>query len=229
MKRDYWKKYWNENPAIHSGSPQQQVTRTKNKVPIEDGLWDYTLAGIEKALELRSEDTLLDLGAGNGLVSVPFSRKCRAVVAVDISSALAGRIDTSAHRNISVVVGDIMDLEFGENSFTKGIMYSVLQHFSERDTVRIFEHIHRWLVPGGIFFIGDIPDVDCLWDFFDTPEREKAYFDSIRHESPVVGTWFKRSFLYKLACSAGFSKCEVLDQDPALFNAHYRFDLKLVK
>jgi hypothetical protein len=108
-------------------------------------------------------------------------------------------------------------------------MYSVLQYFSEKEAIHIFESVHAWLVPGGTFLMGDIPDVDRRWTFFATPERFNAYFNSIRQETPIIGTWFKRDWLEKPAMYAGFSAYAILDQDPELINAHYRFDLKLEK
>lgn len=229
MKNDYWVKFWNDERILQRGNMQQQVGRTINKVPIDDARWDYTLAQIDNILKVGPDDHLLDLGAGNGLISKPFSKKCRSVTAVDISSGLLNQIDRKEFPNIDVVIGDARTVQFAERSFSKGAMYTVLQHFTEKETIHIFESVHTWLVPGGTFLIGDIPDVDRLWTFFNTPERVNAYFNSIRHETPILGTCFKRDFLEKLAMYTGFSAYATLDQDPELINAHYRFDLKLVK
>ncbi len=229
MNKDYWVKFWNNDRILHSGNMQHQVGRRINKIPIDDARWDYTLAQIDNILKVGPDDHLLDLGAGNGLISKPFSKKCRSVTAVDISSGLLNQIDRKEFPNIEVVIGDVRDIQFAERSFSKGIMYFVLQHFTEEEAIHIFGSVHSWLVPGGMFFIGDIPDVDRRWTFFNTPERVNAYFNSIRHETPILGTWFKRDFLEKLARYSGFSSCAILDQDPKLINAHYRFDLSLVK
>jgi cyclopropane fatty-acyl-phospholipid synthase-like methyltransferase len=228
MKEDYWTKFWKDY-IPQGGNMQQQVRRTIKKVPIDDARWDYTVGEISNILKVGPDDNLLDLGAGNGLISKPFSKKCRSVTAVDISSALLMQIDRGEFPNIKIVIGDVRNIQFAERSFSKCIMYFAMQYFTEKEAIDIFESVHSWLVPGGTFFIGDIPDVDQRWTFFNTSERVDAYFKSIRQETPILGTWFKRDFLEKLGWYTGFSACKILDQDPKLINAHYRFDLKLIK
>ena len=194
MMKDYWVRFWNDEHILQSGNMHQQVGKTINKIPIAEARWDYTLAQIDNILKVGPDDHLLNLGAGNGSISKPFSKKCRSVTAVDVSSGLLNQIDRKEFPNIDVVIGDARHLQFAERSFSKGIMYSVLQYFTEEEAIHIFKSVYSWLVPGGTFFIGDIPDVDRRWAFFNTPERVNAYFNSIRHETPILGTWFKRDF-----------------------------------
>jgi hypothetical protein len=69
-------------------------------------------------------------------------------------------------------------------AFPKRLLYCALQHFKERETINIFDTICRSLMPGGTFLIGDIPDIDRLFVFFSKPEWVKAYFDSVKNNTP---------------------------------------------
>jgi 2-polyprenyl-3-methyl-5-hydroxy-6-metoxy-1,4-benzoquinol methylase len=93
MKSDYWVTYWQGDCILQRRNLPMQVDRTVNQVPINDARWDYTLAAIDNLLKVGKDDHLLDLGAGNGLISKPFSKKCCSVTAVDISSGLLNQID----------------------------------------------------------------------------------------------------------------------------------------
>ena len=83
--------------------------------------------------------------------------------------------------------------------------------------------------PNGICLIGDIPDLSRKFSFFNNTERQKAYFDSLVKDEPIIGTWFDKEFLQKAGIYCGFNESIVLDQPIDQINSHYRFDLKLVK
>ena len=82
---------------------------------------------------------------------------------------------------------------------------------------------------GGIFYIGDIPDIEKLFHFFNTKEREFAFFDSLKNKKPIIGTWFNMQFMEKLGLYSGFSTVEIIKQPDYVINSHYRFDVKLIK
>ncbi|MDO8206577.1 MAG: class I SAM-dependent methyltransferase [Gallionella sp.] len=228
-KNDYWINFWTTNYIIENTDPQCQIGRTVNKIPIDPQKWQFHLSEIEKTLQLCPDDTLLDLCAGNGLITIPLSLKCRSVTAVDISNTLLNRIDTCLYSNITVVTGDARKINLPVETFSKGVMYFALQFFSERETIGIFETIYQSLMRGGTFLIGDILDIDRLFIYHNKPEWVTAYFDSVKNDTPAVGTWFKKEILVKMAKYVGFSDAAILSQHPDLINSHYRFDLLLTK
>lgn len=225
----YWAKYWTTNQIIDNKNLQCQVGRTVNKVPISQEEWQFHLSEIERVLDLRPSDRLLDLCAGNGLITMPLSLKCESVTAVDISSTLLARIDVGAYPSISVIIEDIRDVILPSEVFSKGLMYGALQYFTERETIGIFEKIYQSMRRGGAFLIGDIPDIDRLFAFYSKPEWVRAYFDSVKNDTPGVGTWFKKEILLEMARYVGFSGAVILSQHSKLINSHYRFDLCLTK
>jgi ubiquinone/menaquinone biosynthesis C-methylase UbiE len=229
LEKDYWVNYWSSANKIENDNLQYQVERTINKLPFDQQKWQFTLNEIERTINLSPSDTLLDLCAGNGLIAIPFSYKCLSVTAVDISEPLLSRIDTQRYNNITVIAGDARNIRLTAETFSKGVMYAALQYFNEREVISIFDMIHQTLKYGGLFLIGDIPDIDRLFVFYNTPKWVTAYFDSVKSNTPVVGTWFKKDILLNMAKYTGFTKAEIIDQHPDLINSHYRFDLLLSK
>lgn len=229
LDNNYWATYWTTNQIIQNENPQCQVGRTVNKIPIDQNEWQFHLNEIEQALHLSPCDILLDLCAGNGLITIPLSLKCQSTTAVDISSVLLDKIDTNSYPSITVITGDVRNVSLPSAAFSKGIMYGALQYFNEREAIGIFETIYQSLIEGGSFLVGDIPDIDRLFVFYNKPEWVKAYFDSIRTNTPAVGTWFKKEILVEMAKYVGFSNATTLSQHPNLINNHYRLDLLLTK
>jgi ubiquinone/menaquinone biosynthesis C-methylase UbiE len=225
---DYWVYFWNHNSIIDEENMQKQVGRTINKVPINTDLWEITVSEIIKTIALNSNDEIIDLCSGNGLLSLPFAERCKYVTAVDISKKLLDKIDMIQYPNITKKEADVRSIQFETGSFSKAVLYFALQHFTERETILLFKSVYNWLKPDGLFFVGDILDADKKFVFFKTLELQNAYFESLLAKREI-GTWFNKSFLEKLAFFIGFRKCKILEQPPFQINAHYRFDILLEK
>lgn len=224
---NYWEKFWKTNDIIFRDGIHQKIGRTINGIPISNEKWETVLNDLAFHLQLENEDVILDIAAGSGAIAIPFSEKVKNVTAIDISQKLLDSIENRS--NLNKINSDIRKYEFEENSFSKIIFYFALQHFTEQETVVLFSKIYKWLKPGGICFIGDIPDIDRKFTFFNSVERETVYFNQISTGNPIIGTWFKKDFMLKLANWSGFSKCIALDQPKEYINSHYRFDIKLIK
>jgi SAM-dependent methyltransferase len=231
MKNDYWVKFWQDygKDAAQSKDEQTQVLRTYNKQPITPELWEFTYDFIEESLRLEAQDDVLDLCAGNGLISKRFAEKCKSVVSVDISPDLIHKIDTDAYPNIRPVNADIRDAQFEDGQFSKVIIYAGLQYLNHKETIELFQKVYRWLRPGGLFFLGDLPDAGKKWVFFNTPERQAVHFQNILEDKAIVGTWFEPDFLEKLAGFAGFSRTKILPQHEDMIYAKFRYDMLIEK
>lgn len=226
---DYWATYWRNHERVRSEDMHFQVGRTVGGVAIDADQWAFQLSEIDRVLNLQPTDTLLDLCAGNGMISVPLSLKCRETTAVDISDGLLKQIDTQNFPAIDVVVADVRSVALRSQHYSKGLLYFALQYFNERETIGVFRTIYDALMPQGRFLVGDIPDIDRLFQFHRKPEWVSAYFESVETGKPVVGHWFKQDILLALARHVGFSHAAVLQQHPSMPNTHYRFDLLLTK
>lgn len=227
---NYWQMFWAEHArSTVSGHSQCQVLRTLHKKPIGEEQFRKILKDIEEKMGICYDDDVLDLCCGNGIITEHLASKCKRVVGVDFAPELVAQIDLQEHPNISVIIEDVRRIDFEERSFDKAIIYAGLQYLSHKETVCLFKSAVRWLKSSGLFYIGDIPDRERLWNFFNTDERERAHFDSIKNDEPIVGTWFDPEWLVKLGKHTGFQDIKILRQPKALPYSHYRFNMILKK
>lgn len=230
MISDYWIDFWqtyakkNKNKDLHT-----QVLRTYNKEPIDPEVWDLTLDKIMESLDLAINDTVLDLCCGNGLLAKPFSKRCSSVTAVDISKDFIEKINKKEYPNIKPIVKDIRKIKFSESSFTKVIIYAGLQYLNYEESLKLLVSIYKWLKSEGVLYIGDIPDRNKLWNFYNNEERVAVYFNNLKKQSCIVGTWFEQDWLTRLAEYCGFSMVEIVPQDSRLIYSHFRFDMIMKK
>ena len=226
---NYWINFWNHSTILKNEDLQCQIGRTINKRPISSDLWLKTVDHIKELTKLDKWDEIIDICSGNGLLSIPFAQKCKNVTAVDISEKLLNRIDLSVYPNIRTIVADVRTLQFKKNSFSKAVLYFALQHFTERETILLFQSVYNWLKPDGLFYVGDIPDSEKIFVYFNSKERQTAYFNSVLSMKPVLGSWFSKKFLENLAQYVGFKKYIIFNQPDYQINSHYRFDILLEK
>jgi cyclopropane fatty-acyl-phospholipid synthase-like methyltransferase len=225
---DYWKAFWDGHVASSAGAdPQSRVLRTLNGRPVTDERFEGILKHIGLKMDLSGGNDVLDLCCGNGLITTHLASKCRSVVGVDFAPGMVGGLDLEGHGNIEVMVEDVRKVSFQKRSFDRVLMYSGLQYMTCQEAAQVFESVSGWLRGGGLFFVGDIPDRDRIWEFFDSDERRRIYFDSLKNGRPAIGTWFDGGWLARLGKYAGFSDVEVLRQPEYLPYAHYRFDVVL--
>lgn len=227
---DYWKDFWQSHAkSTVADHLQRQVLRTLNKKPIAEEQFHEILKYVKDKIKLAKRDDVLDLCCGNGLITTFLASCCKSVIGVDFAEELISQINLKKYNNISIIVEDIRRVSFEEQSFDKVVLYAGLQYLSYKETVLLFERVMSWLRTNGLFLIADIPDRERMWGFFNSEEREKVYFDTLKNEKPIVGTWFDRDWLVKLGRYVGFKKTKTLSQPKEFPYAHYRFDLLLKK
>ena len=227
-KRD-WRHHWS---AVGQRVGQEdffhQVERTIAGRAIDPLQIDLVVDAIRTELGLEPTDTLLDLCCGNGLVTIRLSHACQRIVGVDFSTELieVARKHHSSDK-ITYLYGsatEVTPTQLGGIRPSKIVMCVGLQYFSEQnlgDLMRAIGGLTQNSVP--IYFT-DVPDVDHLYDFYDTPERRADYERRKAVGTEAMGTWWSARRLDEIMRSFGYS-AEIQAQDPRRFGAHYRFDL----
>ncbi|MFH1947366.1 MAG: methyltransferase domain-containing protein [Candidatus Magasanikbacteria bacterium] len=95
--------------------------------------------------------TVLDVGAGDGRLSLRLAEKNAEVTALDLSEKMLKKI-----KNVKIkkVIGDAESLDFPDESFDIVIATFLIVHL--KDLKRFFDEAYRVLKPGGLFLVTNI-------------------------------------------------------------------------
>ena len=123
--------------------------------PAKRNLMLKTIAG---GLQLRADETLVDLGCGGGWIASSLRAVTGKVVGLDFSQNMLG----FAHRldsQLPLVCGDISQLPLKKESVDAALAYYVFLNFSQDDFVeKCLLEVIRILKSGGRALIGQLPD-----------------------------------------------------------------------
>ena len=212
-----------------SGSPDLAAIKARQQVAWSSG--DYAVVGTTlqivgeelcEALDLRSGRKVLDVAAGNGMVSLAAARRWCDVTSTDYVASLLerGRARASAEGlNIDFKVADAEELPFADASFdtvisTFGVMFTANQERAAAEMMRVCKSggrigLTNWTPDG---FIGQL--FKTLGKYLPPPAAAK---------SPML--WGTRARLTELfGTAASWIKTE-----PRIFNFRYRSDQHFVE
>jgi cyclopropane fatty-acyl-phospholipid synthase-like methyltransferase len=229
-----WREFWNVYPLKANGNLFAQVGRTVGGIPIPESHLRASVEDILRNLEVQSEDTILDLCCGNGLLTREIGRHCRQVVGIDFSEPLIKEAKRrSALSNVEYRLGDILLLnqlavEFA-NRFDKVLMSDAMGSFDEVTLPHLLPSLKCLCKDNAPILLTGVPDDGRKWRFYDNWRRRWTYLYRIKllRRDPGVGKWWSRNRLQTLCAKAGL-RCEFRDQNAMLHSAHYRMDVLLI-
>lgn len=180
-------------------------------------------------LDLKSEDTIIDLGCGDGfylhlLKKLPIKLN---LTGVDHDRKVLQNAEKNLKtKSIKLVNGDLTDIPFRNNSFQKAILTEVLEHI--KDEKKALSEAHRILRPNGILVL-TVPSFNFpfLWDPLNWI-LQNVLGTHISGTNFFAGIWarherlYKKAYLKNLINRVGFKiiKCEELTTRCLPFN-HY--------
>jgi ubiquinone/menaquinone biosynthesis C-methylase UbiE len=128
------------------------VARTDGFQALRDRILER--AGID------AEESVLDLGAGTGLLTLPAAAVAQRVWAVDISPRMCEYLATKARSagcdNVEPVVASAVSLPLVSHSIDVVISNYCLHHLSHDEKLTALAELHRVLCPGGRVVLADM-------------------------------------------------------------------------
>jgi len=235
MKADMdWKDFWNRFPTQFTKDDfLKQVAKTVQGEPITSVQFDRIVLDAIQKLELTETDDVLDLCCGNGLITSAIGEKCNSIVGVDFSEPLIEiareyhSLNNTKYFNLSVLDITFENLRI-PGPFSKIYMYEGLQYFQEDELSDLMQTLLALSNENVVMLFGGVPDKDKIWDFYDTPERQREYEARKAQGTEAIGTWWEKSFIRQICSSYGL-ECEFLPQHEFSYTAHYRFDVRIKK
>jgi SAM-dependent methyltransferase len=157
---------------------------------------------IVRMADLNPGDSVLDIGCGVGVQTLLLGKRSRHVLGIDLSNRAIETADAMARasmlsRRVRFVQGDVAEIDFDRNCFSRIVSFCVLEHIP--DWSRVLKKAHDWLAPGGYLVIS----VDSLATIKDSDVIKKHKKDY------SVVTYFDSQTLASGLRDAGFSSIEV--------------------
>jgi cyclopropane fatty-acyl-phospholipid synthase-like methyltransferase len=192
------------------------------------------LGDCRRALELGAGDTLLDLCAGNGVLTGELAKEVKVAVGVDFSQPyIENARKHKARPNAVYLVHDVSRLETCEElkpqlPVSKVMCYSSLAYLTPAQVERTLGFVAAHSTPDVRILLGSVLDKARRWKFFNTWPRKLNYLLRVKllRREFGLGRWWTREELVAMAARHGFS-CEFLEQNTLLHTAHYRYDVLL--
>lgn len=151
------------------------------------GLAQLTQAGLaditdtaRQFLGLTTEDSLLDVGCGAGLLTQYLVRDVRLIVGLDASREMMVNATRPGFQRIEAVADH---LPFDDNTFDKIFCHSIFQYFPDQEyAARVIAEMRRVLRPGGRALIMDVPDDNKKEDYIKVKTPDTHNLNRIFYE-----------------------------------------------
>ena len=106
-------------------------------------------------------ENALEIGCGTGAFARLLARRCKRVVALDLSSEMIGvaRSRSAQFDNLEFQLGDVMQWNFPQSHFDFVCSIATLHHLDQRD---LLVKIRDSLKPGGVLVVLDLVESDSL-------------------------------------------------------------------
>jgi cyclopropane fatty-acyl-phospholipid synthase-like methyltransferase len=226
---DYWKNYYDLSSHQFDDSLLKQVGKTVNGQEIPEHQLKLIVENIVNILQLNSEDFVVDLCCGNGLITKQLAPLVKGIIGVDFTQGLIDAAKKyNSYSNIEYVNSDVLSLDpkyfLGVE---KIVMYEALQYFSKEQLSSLLNELSNLGLASLVFF-GSIPNKEKLSVYYDTAEKFAFYIQSEREGRPHIGRWWSMEEIEQIVSTQGF-KAIFLPQTPSLYTAYYRFDILLEK
>lgn len=153
---------WQYNEIKFSGVDYSGIDEVAAYDSMHKKFRDYTKSSedIIRRLSLDSDSTVIDLGSGTGAFTLHAAKKCRTVIAVDISAAMLEYCRQQAERegltNIVFCQGGLLTYEHVAELADAAVCVAVLHHLPDFWKLAALTRCCAMLKPGGRLYLFDI-------------------------------------------------------------------------
>lgn len=223
MIEDYNHKEYPKTRARHDF--WGQVKRTVHGKAVSQEQIDMIVKAIKDGLLLSPEDTLLDIGCGNGALSQYLFSEVSQFHGVDFSEYLIGIAKEYFEKAPDFTFQGIDAVSYvnsGANpeSFTKCLCYGAFTYFSYEDSEKVLSGLSGRFRNLQLVYIGNLPDRERAHLFY--PE-DKDFSGLLDDRNSPIGIWRSKDDFTQLAHRNGWD-IDFYEMPVKFYAAHYRYD-----
>jgi len=198
-------------------------------VEVDSGQVELIVEHIRRTLRLVKSDYLLDLGCGNGLLTVRLTDFVSKALGLDFTEELLMYArEFNSSKNLDYRLVDLKTIaDYALPVANKFSMYEVVQHLEVDDLEAMIGVLGRRSSDAALF-LGGIPDRERLRSFYDTEEKYSFYLEREKAGAPHLGRWWLEEEVQEVGTRAGWL-VQRIEQPASLYTSHYRFDALLTK
>src|SRR5260221_3194065 len=130
-----------------------QYSALQSKNYIHANWYKTKLDAIDKLLNVKKTDRILDIGPGSGNFELLFSEKVKEIVAIDYNDEAINfvkkKIKERHIKNVKVHVGDVRKLGKLQGKFDIIIMVDVIEHLTQEQAEKVIQSFKMLLSPSG--------------------------------------------------------------------------------
>lgn len=180
------------------------------------------LAHIARTLDLRTSDSLLDVGCGNGELGIHLKYIVQRYLGLDVSMEQLDVLDRRCP-SCEWLNEDARELvESVGVGWGKALYASTLQYLDDMAGVeQAIREAHRVLKPGGRVLFSMNPDIHMREWYMEGIPEDRAE----SREAATAAVWFDPQGLRELVERCGFANAHIAVLPHSLFQAAYMFDV----
>jgi SAM-dependent methyltransferase len=152
--------------------------------------------------EVAGRKPVWDFGCGPGQTTQYLVDLGIEISGLDLSPELLEQARI-LHPGIPFRTGDLLDLDFGDQSIGGVIALYAIVHFSEDQVEKVFREVFRVLQPGGVFLLT-----------YHIGEETIHLDEFLGKEVDVDFMFFKSEFISHCLYKVGLENIEVIERDP---------------
>lgn len=222
---DFWSDFW----ADMAGRNTDFQATGRGSMDVVGFL--YTVNEAARILDLKPEDTLLDIGCGTGIVPLALAPFVTRIEALDFNPVMVERAteNLSDAPNCRVTHASITETGQPDAAFDKVLAYSVLQYLTDDELNQALREVARVLKPGGRALFAASPD-PARREALVSLMREKESPESFKKNMVTIDrlNWADGDALIRMAADAGLAgRIEPIHE--RIWQRFYMFDLVVTK
>jgi ubiquinone/menaquinone biosynthesis C-methylase UbiE len=154
------------------------------------------------ALQMRDRSPIWEFGCGPGHTAQYVTDLGIEISGLDLSEKILEQAQ-AAHPTISFRKGNMLDLDFSENSIAGVLSFYAIVHFTADQVLRAFQEIYRVLQPNGLYLFT-----------YHIGEGTIHVEEFLGQHIDLNWMLFKSDFILSSLKQAGFESIEIIERDP---------------